>query len=369
MTEEQKMELLRVVAASKETAQREEAVRQGHFAPVKHYVPPVSTAFGDHITWDRKGPTKAGHATSPQDWWATEGSDDDEWPTPSSAKQSRPARRQPVILKYPHPSSCVHPSLQSTVRRVYCMEQRLNFHWGKGDEPELEDARLSRLGLNAQGSAGPTVQCNGGWKDPLALLESWASMHNVLKQAQSSSGLPLRPWTECREAPPSLLSIQDSRPREFGEESRMVTSSSSTSDSSSSEDKQTSGLAMPGPRVLVMPEPSSLVMPGCSGLVMPGPSAFGTFAQRQPSWLVMPGPSGLGTSMHGQHMCNSRESTPEIPSYYPEGWGPIRRCHRSRWKRNLLMKSTVNLGEVMKYKREEKGPDLGSASAMDASGT
>lgn len=217
MTEEQKMELLRVVAASKETAQREEAVRQGHFAPVKHHVPPVSTEIRDHITWDRKGPAKAGHATSPQDWWTTEGSDDDEWPTPSSAKQSRPARRQPVILKYPHPSSCAHPSLQSTVRRVYCMEQRLNFHWGKEDEPELEDARLSRLGLNAQGSAGPTVQCNGGSKDPLALLESWASMHNVLKQAQSSPGLPLRPWTECREAPPSLLSIQDSRPREFEE--------------------------------------------------------------------------------------------------------------------------------------------------------
>uniref|UniRef100_A0A131YFA4 Uncharacterized protein n=1 Tax=Rhipicephalus appendiculatus TaxID=34631 RepID=A0A131YFA4_RHIAP len=195
MTEEQKVELLRVVAASKETAQREEAVRQGQFAPVKQHVPPVLT----EITWDRKSPAKAGRATSPQ------GSDDDEWPTPSSAKQSRPSRRQPVALK-------------SSVHRVYSMEHRLNFQWGKGDEMELEDARLSRLGLNAEGAAqDPTPLCNGGWKSPPALLESWASMHLALKQAQSSPGLPLRPWTECREAPPSLLSIQDSRPREFDE--------------------------------------------------------------------------------------------------------------------------------------------------------
>uniref|UniRef100_A0A224YHF9 Uncharacterized protein n=1 Tax=Rhipicephalus zambeziensis TaxID=60191 RepID=A0A224YHF9_9ACAR len=201
MTEEQKVELLRVVAASKETAQREEAVRQGHFAPVKHDDPPVLT----EITWDRKSPSKGGRATSPQDWWTTEGSDDDEWPTPSSAKQSRPSRRQPVTVK-------------SSARRVYSMELPLDFQWGKGDEMELEDARMSRLGLNAEGAAqDPTSLCNGGWKSPPALLESWASMHVALKQAQSSPGLPLRPWTECREAPPSLLSIQDSRPREFDE--------------------------------------------------------------------------------------------------------------------------------------------------------
>lgn len=198
MTEEQKVELLRVVAASKETAQREEAVRQAHFAPVKHHVPPVSTETRDHITWDRKSTAKGGHTTSPQ------GSDDDEWPTPSSAKQSRPSRRQPVALK-------------STVRRVYSMEQRLNFQWGKTDEMELEDARLSRVSQNAESSAGPTALCNGGWKNPPALLESWASMHVALKQAQSSPGLPLRPWSECREALPSLLSVQDSRTRDFDE--------------------------------------------------------------------------------------------------------------------------------------------------------
>ncbi|XP_037560336.1 uncharacterized protein LOC119437380 isoform X3 [Dermacentor silvarum] len=294
MTEEQKVELLRVVAASKETAQREEAVRQGHFAPVKHHVPPVSTETRDHITWDRKSPAKGGHATSPQDWWATEGSDDDEWPTPSSAKQSRPSRRQPVALK-------------STVRRVYSMEHRLNLQWGKTDEKELEDARLSRVSLNAEGPAGPNVLCNGGWTNLPALLESWSSMHAALKQAQSSPGLPLRPWSECREALPSLLSIQDSRPREFGKATQ----------------------------------------------------------------LVIPGPSGLGTSAHGQDECNSGDSTPEIPGYNRHGWSAIRRCRRrrrrSRRQRSLVMRSSVNLREVMMCKRDEKGPDLCSASAMDAS--
>ncbi|XP_075534407.1 uncharacterized protein LOC142568303 isoform X3 [Dermacentor variabilis] len=292
MTEEQKVELLRVVAASKETAQREEAVRQAHFAPVKHHVPPVSTETRDHITWDRKSPAKGGHAASPQDWWTTEGSDDDEWPTPSSAKQSRPSRRQPVALK-------------STVRRVYSMEQRLNFQWGKTDEMELEDARLSRLGLNAEGQAGPTPLCNGGWKNPLALLESWASMHVALKQAQSSPGLPLRPWSECREALPSLLSVQDSRTREFGKATQ----------------------------------------------------------------LVIPGPSGLGTSAHGQDVCSSGDSTPEIPGYNRHGWSTIRRRRRSKRQRSLVIRSSVKLREVMMYKRDEKGPDMCATSAMDASDT
>ncbi|XP_050022573.1 uncharacterized protein [Dermacentor andersoni] len=286
MTEEQKVELLRVVAASKETAQREEAVRQAHFAPVKHHVPPVSTETRDHITWDRKSPAKGGHASSPQ------GSDDDEWPTPSSAKQSRPSRRQPVALK-------------STVRRVYSMEQRLNFQWGKADEMELEDARLSRLGLNAEGQAGPTPLCNGGWKNPPALLESWASMHVALKQAQSSPGLPLRPWTECREALPSLLSVQDSRTREFGKATQ----------------------------------------------------------------LVIPGPSGLGTSAHGQDVCSSGDSTPEIPGYNRHGWSTIRRRRRSKRQRSLVIRSSVKLREVMMCKRDEKGPDLCATSAMDASDT
>ncbi|XP_075534408.1 uncharacterized protein LOC142568303 isoform X4 [Dermacentor variabilis] len=286
MTEEQKVELLRVVAASKETAQREEAVRQAHFAPVKHHVPPVSTETRDHITWDRKSPAKGGHAASPQ------GSDDDEWPTPSSAKQSRPSRRQPVALK-------------STVRRVYSMEQRLNFQWGKTDEMELEDARLSRLGLNAEGQAGPTPLCNGGWKNPLALLESWASMHVALKQAQSSPGLPLRPWSECREALPSLLSVQDSRTREFGKATQ----------------------------------------------------------------LVIPGPSGLGTSAHGQDVCSSGDSTPEIPGYNRHGWSTIRRRRRSKRQRSLVIRSSVKLREVMMYKRDEKGPDMCATSAMDASDT
>ncbi|KAH8034544.1 hypothetical protein HPB51_025667 [Rhipicephalus microplus] len=52
MTVEQKVELLRVVAASKETAEREEAVRQGHFASVEEDVPPVL----NEITWDLKVP-------------------------------------------------------------------------------------------------------------------------------------------------------------------------------------------------------------------------------------------------------------------------------------------------------------------------
>ncbi|XP_065282326.1 uncharacterized protein [Dermacentor albipictus] len=290
MTEEQKVELLRVVAASKETAQREEAVRQAHFAPVMHHVPPVSTETRDHITWDRKSPAKGGHAASPQvgqptdvnlpyarpvkDWWTTEGSDDDEWPTPSSAKQSRPSRRQPVVLK-------------STVRRVYSMEQQLNFQWGKADEMELKDARLSRLGPIAESQTGPTFLCNGGWKNPPALLESWASMHVALKQAQSSPGLPLRPWTECREALPSLLSVQDSMTRKIGKATQ----------------------------------------------------------------LVIPGPSGLGTSAHGQDVCSSGDSTPEIPGYNRHGWSAIRRRRRSRRQRSLVIRSSVKLREVMMCKR------------------
>ncbi|KAL1417838.1 hypothetical protein MTO96_006095 [Rhipicephalus appendiculatus] len=308
MTEEQKVELLRVVAASKETAQREEAVRQGQFAPVKQHVPPVLT----EITWDRKSPAKAGRATSPQDWWTTEGSDDDEWPTPSSAKQSRPSRRQPVALK-------------SSVHRVYSMEHRLNFQWGKGDEMELEDARLSRLGLNAEGAAqDPTPLCNGGWKSPPALLESWASMHLALKQAQSSPGLPLRPWTECREAPPSLLSIQDSRPREFGEATR---------------------------------------------LVIPSMSAFSVPAHGKATVVVIPGSSGFGMSAHRQDMCSSGESTPEIPGYNPDDWKTVRRRRKSRRQRSVLIRSSVKLHEVMMCKRDEKGPDLCSTSAMDSSDT
>nr|XP_037268891.1 uncharacterized protein LOC119160764 isoform X3 [Rhipicephalus microplus] len=143
-------------------------------------------------------------------------SDEEDWPTPSSAKQSRSSRREPVLLKARSESATVASLLQSSVHRVYSMEHPLNLEFKKGDEAELEDARLSRLEQNAQGVAqDPTTLCNSGWKSPAsALLESWASMHAALKQAQSSPELPFRPWTECKEMPPS---VQDSRPREFDE--------------------------------------------------------------------------------------------------------------------------------------------------------
>ncbi|KAH7979535.1 hypothetical protein HPB49_009787 [Dermacentor silvarum] len=169
MTEEQKVELLRVVAASKETAQREEAVRQGHFAPVKHHVPPVSTETRDHITWDRKSPAKGGHATSPQ------GSDDDEWPTPSSAKQSRPSRRQPVALK-------------STVRRVYSMEHRLNLQWGKTDEKELEDASYRIVAEAVADEASEDCSENEGLRPPATFAEALAGLEALQSFFRTKDG-------------------------------------------------------------------------------------------------------------------------------------------------------------------------------------
>lgn len=308
MTVEQKVELLRVVAASKETAEREEAVRQGHFASVEEDVPPVL----NEITWDLKSPTRTG--LSQNNWWATEASDEEDWPTPSSAKQSRSSRREPVLLKARSESATVASLLQSSVHRVYSMEHPLNLEFKKGDEAELEDARLSRLEQNAQGVAqDPTTLCNSGWKSPAsALLESWASMHAALKQAQSSPELPFRPWTECKEMPPS---VQDSRPREFGEP---------------------------------------------AGLVVPSMSAFSAPPLGKATVVVRP---ACGMSARGQDTCSSGESTSEIPGYDPDDWKTVRRRLKSKRQR------CMGIRRSMPPREDEKGPDLCSTSAMDASDT
>ncbi|XP_075737107.1 uncharacterized protein LOC119160764 isoform X5 [Rhipicephalus microplus] len=308
MTVEQKVELLRVVAASKETAEREEAVRQGHFASVEEDVPPVL----NEITWDLKSPTRTG--------LSQKASDEEDWPTPSSAKQSRSSRREPVLLKARSESATVASLLQSSVHRVYSMEHPLNLEFKKGDEAELEDARLSRLEQNAQGVAqDPTTLCNSGWKSPAsALLESWASMHAALKQAQSSPELPFRPWTECKEMPPS---VQDSRPREFGEP---------------------------------------------AGLVVPSMSAFSAPPLGKATVVVRP---ACGMSARGQDTCSSGESTSEIPGYDPDDWKTVRRRLKSKRQRCMGIRRSMPPREGTVCERDEKGPDLCSTSAMDASDT
>ncbi|XP_075737110.1 uncharacterized protein LOC119160764 isoform X9 [Rhipicephalus microplus] len=247
-------------------------------------------------------------------------SDEEDWPTPSSAKQSRSSRREPVLLKARSESATVASLLQSSVHRVYSMEHPLNLEFKKGDEAELEDARLSRLEQNAQGVAqDPTTLCNSGWKSPAsALLESWASMHAALKQAQSSPELPFRPWTECKEMPPS---VQDSRPREFGEP---------------------------------------------AGLVVPSMSAFSAPPLGKATVVVRP---ACGMSARGQDTCSSGESTSEIPGYDPDDWKTVRRRLKSKRQRCMGIRRSMPPREGTVCERDEKGPDLCSTSAMDASDT
>ncbi|XP_077506603.1 uncharacterized protein LOC144115879 isoform X8 [Amblyomma americanum] len=240
MTDEQKVELLRVVAASKETAQREEAVRKSQFVPAQPAVLALPIEGQEHIYWDRRSALMGTHlASSPE-------CSDDEWLKPSSTKQCRPFKRQPLLVKVP-------------TRRVYCMDYHLNFEFKPDDEPALVDMRLLRLNSGTKHLPSPNPVSNVGAGDvpsptkhdnaadhplasglkvgagdvpsptkhdnaadrPLAscpkrdcmsppeLLKSWSAMHLAIKKAQSAPGLPVRPWGRVREVSPLLGSLNN----------------------------------------------------------------------------------------------------------------------------------------------------------------
>ncbi|XP_077506612.1 uncharacterized protein LOC144115879 isoform X14 [Amblyomma americanum] len=190
MTDEQKVELLRVVAASKETAQREEAVRKSQFVPAQPAVLALPIEGQEHIYWDRRSALMGTHlASSPE-------CSDDEWLKPSSTKQCRPFKRQPLLVKVP-------------TRRVYCMDYHLNFEFKPDDEPALVDMRLLRLNSGTKHLPSPNPVSNRDCMSPPELLKSWSAMHLAIKKAQSAPGLPVRPWGRVREVSPLLGSLNN----------------------------------------------------------------------------------------------------------------------------------------------------------------
>ncbi|XP_077506598.1 uncharacterized protein LOC144115879 isoform X3 [Amblyomma americanum] len=279
MTDEQKVELLRVVAASKETAQREEAVRKSQFVPAQPAVLALPIEGQEHIYWDRRSALMGTHlASSPE-------CSDDEWLKPSSTKQCRPFKRQPLLVKVP-------------TRRVYCMDYHLNFEFKPDDEPALVDMRLLRLNSGTKHLPSPNPVSNpdsvahvgagdvpsptkhdnaadqplpsdlkvgagdvpsptkhdnaadhplaSGLKvgagdvpsptkhdnaadrplascpkrdcmSPPELLKSWSAMHLAIKKAQSAPGLPVRPWGRVREVSPLLGSLNNRAPERDAE--------------------------------------------------------------------------------------------------------------------------------------------------------
>lgn len=130
MTEEQKLELLKVVADSRETAQREQEERQSHYA---------GRATSSRDSWDkRETPVDLVKPSMTDPQLAV----DDEWPGafggPSRAV-TKPTKKSP-----PPPG-----------RRGYAMEQPLHFLWDEEDEAEdLYDVRFPSKEELAQASGG-----------------------------------------------------------------------------------------------------------------------------------------------------------------------------------------------------------------------
>lgn len=201
MTEEQKKELLRVVADSKETAQREEAVRKSHFPR-----PAASSeAAARDSCWEKREPPvglvkpcmaapepalcsdRLDHMSRK---FITKVGEDDDWPV--SGSSVNPSRRNVSISK---------PIKRTPVtQRVCSMDQPLQFLWDYEDgSDDLYDARLHHQ--ESVGATWKEPENTGPW-GPRAVLSSWETLHAALKAAQSARGLPVRPWGHTRDASP-----------------------------------------------------------------------------------------------------------------------------------------------------------------------
>lgn len=239
MTEEQKIELLKVVADSRETALREEEERRNHYA-----------RRATRVKWDKRE-TVVGlvrpSMTDPQ----LAADDEDEWPGafggPSRAvTKGRGYRLQPTKKSPPPPG-----------RRGYAMEQPLQFLWDDEDEDDdLYDTRFSSkeeasggrlrdgkyqapqrvvrtpppvrstskmfpLGAEAAlpespplarstskmfplgaDAAEPEEEQESVW-DGKGIMSSWETLHEALKETQAAQGLPVRPWGQTRDPSPT----------------------------------------------------------------------------------------------------------------------------------------------------------------------
>ncbi|XP_077560710.1 uncharacterized protein LOC144175497 isoform X2 [Haemaphysalis longicornis] len=200
MTEEQKKELLRVVADSKVTAQHEEAVRKSHFPRPSS----LSEAAARDSCWEKREPPvglvkpcmaapesalcsdRLDHMSRK---FITKVSEDDDWPV--SGSSVNPSRRSVLVSK---------PIKRTPVtQRVCSMDQPLQFLWDYGDGSEdLYDARLHQ---ESAGAIWKGPEDTGPW-GPSAALRSWETMHAALKAAQSARDLPVRPWGHTRDASP-----------------------------------------------------------------------------------------------------------------------------------------------------------------------
>lgn len=204
MTEDQKLELLKVVADSRETAQREEEQRQSHYA---------RRALSPRDSWDKrdtpiKGLVKPSMA-APQ---LAVDDDDDDWPGafggPSRAV-TKPMKKTPL-----------------PTRRGFAMEQPLHFLWDEEDEgDDLYDVRFPNKEGLAQASGGhlsdstpparstykmfprgaaaavPEEEQESVW-DGKGVMSSWQTLHEALKETQAAQGLPVRPWGQTRDPSP-----------------------------------------------------------------------------------------------------------------------------------------------------------------------
>lgn len=244
MTEEQKIELLKVVADSRETALREEEERQNHYA-----------RRATRVKWDKRETPVKGlvkpSMTDPQ--LAKVHDDEDEWPGafggPSRAvTKGRGYPPQPTKKSPPPPG-----------RRGYAMDQPLHFLWDEEDEgDDLYDVRLPSKEQLAQAAGGqlsddeyvppervvrtpppvrstsrmfplgagaaqpkipppfrstykmfplgaeaarPEEEQESVW-DGKGIMSSWETLHEALKETQAAQGLPVRPWGQTRDPSP-----------------------------------------------------------------------------------------------------------------------------------------------------------------------
>lgn len=213
MTEGQKMDLLMVLAESKKTAQSEEASRERNFARSTVSMAAVRDA------WEEEEPPGGLERYGKEDEWRALGDIPYErmLPAAKSRKSTQPARR------------------------VCSMEQRLNFQWGDEDSSDdLYDTRFPQKKDRSQSSVAKTEElresehlppvdalrsCSPAqmilqgaapaeMKEkrllrPAELLNSWETLHEALREAQSVPGLPVRPWGQPMS--PSSFGNQDSR--------------------------------------------------------------------------------------------------------------------------------------------------------------
>lgn len=231
MTKEQKLELLKVVAMSKETAQMEEAVRNSHFSPLPsaewfgsraHTIAPSSPLSHagpkqkvEEVTLeceesvlppspeklDSQGTLKRQPNTSPKAIY-DQVDEGDEWYGGFRSRQGDTARGRHL-----------YSSVQSRpLKAIYAMEQKLSLEWHR-NLPELKDKRFQDVEAANVDEArdNPWVRtlsalhtsqrvplfCPPG-SDPRdhaeAILESFAAFHASLREQQRDPTLPLRPW-------------------------------------------------------------------------------------------------------------------------------------------------------------------------------